>query len=80
MQENRIDGTSIDIYDEDGVKGGTYSCTHVTYPQDIIPGTSCVAQADFVLYNTSNTVTLVIEHPASNGLGDQTAKFVVPVN
>ena len=52
-----IGSSNFKIIDEKGEIGGTYPVS-VTYPQDIIAGTTCRAQIGFGVNNYSNKVKL----------------------
>ena len=52
-----IGSSNFKIIDEKGEIGGTYPVS-VTYPQDIIAGTTCRAQMGFGVNNYSNKVKL----------------------
>lgn len=80
-QDLYINSIYFDVYDAEGEAAEGYPCIHTTYAKVCGVGTKCSnAQEAYALYNNSSQITLIFKHYTSNGLGEQKAKFVIPVS
>ena len=64
-----LNSVSFDLYDSKGVAAEVYPCAyHVTFPKNLIVGTSCSASEAYILKNAGRPLTLSVSHfTSTNG-------------